>query len=713
MADKKLFKLFNLRIFPAALLGVICGICSYLLTDTAIVSAVTAIVPAAAVVVCFLLKRKSAATFFACAAIGAVLGILGSFANVKILESRAFYGENVIVTARISSGNAVELDGSVDASDWLTVDNIVADGVKLEGKGSLLLRVAGEGELKEGDVITFVAETFGTLSNYGDGFTATALSQGKFYQIYAVTLEDEPNYVITDTQYDMFDKIRLAVADKLSANMREDTAEFVYAMLFGYKDVMNDGIQADFAASGTAHLLAVSGLHVVMLAATVSAIFRKMRVPEWASFPLLIAVLFGFGAICGFAPSIVRSIVMIVILELGKIVGGRYDALSSLSLAAASTLIFSPYSLFSLGFLMSYAAVYGIVLFNENIERGLVRIHCPKALAAALAVTISANIGVLPITVHTFGATSLVFMLANLMVVPMVSFAFPVFLVALLIAFVPYMGWVLSAVSLFFTAMILLVQACANIRIATIEFRLEWYLFVIYFALLIFISRFSFVHVQAKGILASVLVVGFFVLVVVQSAARWIYPERVICFGDQSYVGAVFVTDDGQAYIAADGDLSYAFLIEVTDILAKENVDRITLAKDEVDEFDMYAINGLFKSYEGRLCTLSYVAQTAHVGGAVTSVADEDAAIYFDDGGVAVIFRGVKAYVAMSAHEACPSAASADFVVSAQSYSPSTSGQAVVCDEAYLVYGENSLPSDFTFGINSGKIKKIAKWRFE
>ena len=231
--------------------------------------------------------------------------------------------------------------------------------------------------------------------------------------------------------------------------------------------------------------------------------------------------------------------------------------------------------------------------------------------------------------------------------------------------------------------------------------------------MLIFISRFSFVHFQAKGILASVLIVGFFVLVVAQSAARWIYPERVICFGDQSYVGAVFVTDDGQAYIVVDGDADIEFMIEVSDILAKENVDRITLAKDEVDEFDMYAINGLFKSYEGRLCTLSYVAQTAHVGGAVTSVADEDAAIYFDDGGVAVIFRGVKAYVAMSAHEACPSAASADFVVSAQSYSPSTSGQAVVCDEAYFVYGENSLPSDFTFGINSGKIKKIAKWRFE
>ena len=603
-------------------------------------------------------------------------------------------------------------DGSVDGSDWLTIDNIVADGVKLEGKGSLLLRLANDGELKEGDVITFVAETFGTLSNYGDGFTATALAQGKYYQIYAVAIEGEPNFEIVGEKYDMFDKIRLAVADKLSANMREDTAEFVYAMLFGYKDVMNEGIQADFAASGTAHLLAVSGLHVVMLAATVNALFRKMRLPAWASFPLLVAVMFGFGAICGFAPSIVRSIVMIVILELGKIVGGRYDALSSLSLAAASTLIFSPYSLFALGFLMSYAAVYGIVLFNETIERGLVRIKCPKALAAALAVTISANIGVLPITVHTFGATSLVFLLANLMVVPLVSFAFPVFLVALAIAFIPYMGWVLSAVSLFFTAMILLVQACAGIRIATIEFALEWYIFVIYFALLVFISRYSFVQVQAKIILASVLIVGFSVLVVAQSAARWFYPERIICFGDQSYVGAVFVTDDGQAYIAADGDLSYAFLLEVTDILAKENVEKVTLAADEVDEYDMYAVEKLFKSYEGRLCTQSYVAPTAYVKSTVDSVADEDAAIYFDDGGVATIFRGVKTYVAMAAHEACPSAARAELVVSVEKYAPSTDEQTVVCDEAYFVGAQNSLPSDFTFGVNSGKIKKIAKWRF-
>lgn len=86
--------------------------------------------------------------------------------------------------------------------------------------------------------------------------------------------------------------------------------------------------------------------------------------------------------------------------------------------------------------------------------------------------------------------------------------------------------------------------------------------------------------------------------------------------------------------------------------------------------------------------------------------------IYFDDGGVAAVFRGVKTYVAVSASGACPSAAGADLVVSAEKYAPSTDEQTVVCDEAYFVGAQNSLPSDFTFGVNSGKIKKIAKWRF-
>lgn len=709
MANKKAFKPFNLRIFPAVLLGVICGICSYLLTDTTVVAVIVALAPAAAVVVCFALKRKSAATFFLCVAIGAALGAVGAFAAVRDVENKAFFGEDVIVTARIGSGNASELDGTITGGE-IVVDSIVANGVKLDAKGTLVLGASGDLGLKEGDVITFVAKTFSTLPDHGDGFVVSALAEGRYYEIVAVESDSEPNFVIDGQRQDALDKIRVAVADKLSANMREDTAEFVYAMLFGYSDVMSDDISGDFSQTGTAHLLAVSGLHVVMLAAVVDLILRKLRLPQWASLPVSTAVLVGFGALCGFSPSVVRSIVMLAILKLGKAIGGRYDALSSLSLSAAATLIFSPYSLFTLGFLMSYAAVYGIVLFHGSVEKGLCRLHCPKALASAIAVTVAANIGVLPITVQTFGATSLVFLLANLCVMPLVTFAFPVFLAALAISFVPYAGWVLSAVSLFFTAMILIVQACSTLNFATVSFALDWHEFVIYFALLIVISRFSFVHIQSKKILASVLIIGFCVNVVAQSAARWIYPERAICFGTDGVVGAAFVGDDKRAYVAVAGELDYEAAIAVRDALANENVTSLTLAKSTVSEDELYAIAIIFRGYESRLCTTSDVNTTESVPVVVREVADGDVAMFFDGDGTAVLFGGASALIATDPAD-CTLAPSVDIVVCEGEYAASD-GQTVVSDDAFDVFAENSVPSDFTFGVNSGKIKKIAKWRF-
>lgn len=78
-----------------------------------------------------------------------------------------------------------------------------------------------------------------------------------------------------------------------------------------------------------------------------------------------------------FSASVVRAFVMIEILQIGGLTGGRYDPLSSLSLAAALILAFSPFSLFTLGFLMSFAAVFGIVLFDAPIRRKLIGARSP------------------------------------------------------------------------------------------------------------------------------------------------------------------------------------------------------------------------------------------------------------------------------------------------------------------------------------------------
>lgn len=710
-ADGRAKKLFNLRIAPAVLLGVIGGICSYILTDAQWLAAVAAMLPAIAAAVAFALRKKSVAVFFVCLTTGAMIGIAGAAVNVAVIRSRAFFAEAATVTARVQMGNASELDGTVE-TDYFIVDDIVVDGVALDGKAQVYMSYDGEKGLREGDVITFTATDVGTHSDVGDGFDANDLSQGIYYYIVADTsaaADGQSPYRKEGSRFDVLDKVRLAVANALSENMHEDTAEFVYAMLFGYDDVMSDDVRTQFQSTGTAHLLAVSGLHVVMLAAAANWFLKKLRLNRYLRFSILVAVLLAFSALCGFSASVVRSFVMIVIYEIGNLVGGRYDPLSSLSLSAALTLPFTPYSLFTLGFLMSYAAVFGIVLFNEPIEKGLRKLKVPRALATAIATSVAANIGVLPITVQTFGSTSLIFLLANLIVVPLVTFAFPIFLVALPIGMIPYMGWVLSAVSLFFTAMIYLVDACAKIHFASINFSLDWYQFVIYFALLTLVSRYSFVQMQSKKILASVLIICFCVNVTAQSFDRWIYPNRMICLRSDEAAGAVFV-GGGNAYIVADGEIDYDFVVAARDILDREVFESLTFVKKDLNDYETRLLSSVLAGMGvERVVTMSD-ADAPHGMYFVRAMTDENAAALFYDEGLVFYFGGAQVFLGETYGSL--NAARSDVVITLEDLQPLGKRQIVVSDAAYARLGENSVPSDFTFGLNSGKIKKIAKWSF-
>lgn len=691
------------------MLGVIVGICAVILIDTYAVAIAAAAVAAVLAAALFTAKKKRAALFFLCILLGTSAGAASAAGTVAGIQSSAFYAENVTVTARIAYGNASSLDGKV-TSAYVTVDDIYADGVKLEGKATLYSPLLSKGGFSEGDVIEFTASRIGSSDGeVGDGYAANDLSKGVYHTIAVDDEGDEPIRIVGSEQT-VFDKIRASVASVLMKNMREDTAEFAYAMLFGQPGVMSDEVRETFSATGTAHLLAVSGLHVAMLAAAVAGILKKLRLGPYIRFAALTAVLLGFTALCGFSASVVRAFVMIEILQIGGLTGGRYDPLSSLSLAAALILAFSPFSLFTLGFLMSFAAVFGIVLFDAPIKRKLIGAKIPAPIASMIATTVSSNIGLLPITVYTFGSTSLVFMLSNMLVLPLVSFAFPLFLGALLLAFVPFLGWILSAVSLFFTAVVYLVQATAELDLLRTDLALDWYSIVIYFALLMLISRFSFAHVQAKKILASVLIIGFSVNVIAQSAQAWIFPQRAVCMESDEAVGAVLISGD-RAYIAASGEADDDLLSSIEAILKDMRTSAVTFIKSDLTE----AESELLRSRSAAIgltaiCTNSEVDPWEGVT-ILSSLDDGEATALFYGSSVMCYFSGV-AILASFGEPPSAAAENADILICNYAAQPIFDGQYVVSERSYTYSYANSVPSDFTFGLNGGKIKKITKWSF-
>ena len=121
----------------------------------------------------------------------------------------------------------------------------------------------------------------------------------------------------------------------------------------------------------------------------------------------------------GFSPSVVRAVIMAIIVLIGQILYRETDIITSLSFAAVILLVFSPITLFNMGFQLSFAATFSLILFYKHIKKLLSFKFIPKYLTDLLAVTLSAQLGVLPITAFYFNKISLISVFTNIVVVPL------------------------------------------------------------------------------------------------------------------------------------------------------------------------------------------------------------------------------------------------------------------------------------------------------
>ena len=148
---------------------------------------------------------------------------------------------------------------------------------------------------------------------------------------------------------------RNAFEEKLSQMIGKQQTGLAIAMLFGDKTGLGDEVYESFQRNGTAHILSVSGLHVGFLYGLLVFLIGGKRKPVSNITILMILVL--YGVLSGFCPSVTRALLMIGIHILSKILWRSYDLLSSAGISAIILLIQNPYSLFHIGFQLSFLAV--------------------------------------------------------------------------------------------------------------------------------------------------------------------------------------------------------------------------------------------------------------------------------------------------------------------------------------------------------------------
>lgn len=208
----------------------------------------------------------------------------------------------------------------------------------------------------------------------------------------------------------VINKIPSMVFNKLKENVGQRKAALVSSIAFGYKDYLDSEDEVDMRDLGIVHIVSVSGLHVALVFAGCKKIFNDK---------ISILIVIVYVILTGCALSSLRSLIMISILVLSNNCKKNYYSIIAVLISAALNLIFQPYAIFNIGFLLSYLATIGIILFNKKII-GVIR-ALPQQIGSVISISISAQILTLPILIYFFGNISVTFLLGNLIIVPILN----------------------------------------------------------------------------------------------------------------------------------------------------------------------------------------------------------------------------------------------------------------------------------------------------
>ncbi len=194
------------------------------------------------------------------------------------------------------------------------------------------------------------------------------------------------------------------------------SAAFLTAVLTGESSYLDDELRAVFATAGTAHILALSGMHVAVIAFMASLLMFPLRLmgKRRMAMASTIAILWFYALLTGLSPSVFRAVVMATVVFGGMIMRRDSSPMNSLCLAAVVILLFRPNELFSAGFQLSFVAVAAIVMFAFELRPGW-KMALPVRVAWEwVAVCVSAVAGTAAISAWHFHLIPVYFILANI-----------------------------------------------------------------------------------------------------------------------------------------------------------------------------------------------------------------------------------------------------------------------------------------------------------
>lgn len=206
------------------------------------------------------------------------------------------------------------------------------------------------------------------------------------------------------------------------AGLSGDRLAVAQALLLGNDDEIDPGLLRAYSASGTLHVLSVSGMHVALLFTALSwllAPLLRLRGGRYWLAAVMLTALWGYALLTGASPSVLRAVTMLSFVVAGKPFQRHGHILNMLAAAALVLLVIEPQLLTDIGFQLSFLAVGGIVVLQPVFEQQWQpQSRMLRWTWSLISVTLVAQLVTFPLGLYYFGQFPLYFLLSNLVVIP-------------------------------------------------------------------------------------------------------------------------------------------------------------------------------------------------------------------------------------------------------------------------------------------------------
>ncbi len=334
-------------------------------------------------------------------------------------------------------------------------------------------------------------------------------------------------------------------------------AALIRAILIGDRSKLEEnGLYDDVKTVGLAHMVAVSGAHLSVVAALVGALLSRARVGRFA-LSVALCLFYGmYAAFTGFSSPVIRAAIMAGVVVSSVWGARRSSSLAALGVCVCLMLATNPANALSLSFFLSAASTLGIVVLSSLMQAWFDALFCGKVRTASrtLALTTAANIPIFPVTACVFSRIPMLSPISNAIAAPAFTFFIGGGLVSLAIcaAFFPIGMALLSALSMAADALCLLLAAMARIPFASVPFSMSMW-FATIAAGVAFVALWaawpSPTFVRALAVVSVSGVLAFVCLVV----APLLDPDEIIAL-DVGQGDAILVKSQGATLLVDTGN---------------------------------------------------------------------------------------------------------------------------------------------------------------